>query len=79
VATYARRHELVNNHFTANLPRNLSVKKVVNRLRFDRIMAMSLWPYFFGPPCPNSEILSKLLLFRHSTEKLKEIIRAPGS
>jgi len=22
-----------------------------NRLRFDRIMAMSLWPHFFGPPC----------------------------
>jgi len=22
-----------------------------NRLRFDRIMAMSLWPRFFGLPC----------------------------
>jgi len=27
------------------------VKKIVNRLRFDRIMAVSLWPHFFGPPC----------------------------
>ena len=22
-----------------------------NRLRFDRIMAVSLWAHFFGPPC----------------------------
>ena len=26
------------------------VWKNVNRLRFDRTMAMSLWPQFFGPP-----------------------------
>ena len=26
-------------------------KNCENRLGFDRIMAMSLWPYFFGPPC----------------------------
>ena len=26
-------------------------KKLANRLRFDRIVAMSLWPHFFGPPC----------------------------
>jgi len=25
--------------------------EIFNRLRFDRIMAMSLWPRFFGPPC----------------------------
>ena len=29
-------------HLTANLPRNISVKKFVNRLRFDRIMVTSL-------------------------------------
>jgi len=23
----------------------------LNRLRFDRIMVMSLWPHFLGPPC----------------------------
>ena len=34
----------------ANLRRNLSVKKL-SRLRFDRIIVMSLWPRFFGPPC----------------------------
>jgi len=38
-------------HLTATLPRNLPVKKIENRLRFGRIMAMSLWPRFFGPPC----------------------------
>jgi len=36
--------------FTANLHRNLTDKNVVNRLRFDRIVAISLWP-FFGPTC----------------------------
>ena len=34
-------------HLTANLPRNRSVKKIVNRLRFDRIVVMSLWPRFW--------------------------------
>ena len=34
-------------HLTANLPRNLTVKKIVNRLKFDRIMVMSLWPGFW--------------------------------
>jgi len=29
-------------HFTANLLKNLAVKKIEDRLRFDRIMAMSL-------------------------------------
>ena len=27
------------------------MKKNENRLRFDRILAISLWPHFFGPPC----------------------------
>jgi len=26
-----------------------SSEKILNRLRFDRIMAMSLWPHFFSP------------------------------
>ena len=42
-------------HLTANLPRNLPVNFFLNRLRFDRIMVMSLWNYIcfpvFGPPC----------------------------
>jgi len=50
VAAYARCGGIFNMHLTANLPRNLPVKKLVNRLRFDRIMVMSLWPRF-GPPC----------------------------
>ena len=48
VATYARCGGIFNTHLTAILPRNLPVKF---RLRFDRIMVMSLWPRFFGPPC----------------------------
>jgi len=41
---------IFNIHLTANLPRNLPVI-FLNRLRFDRIMVMSLWPRFFRPPC----------------------------
>jgi len=44
VATYARNVEIFNNQLTANLPRSLLLKKIENRLRFDRIVAMSLWP-----------------------------------
>ena len=52
VATYARCVGMFNSHLAANFLRNLSVKKnFVNRLRFDRIMVMSLLPSFFGPPC----------------------------
>jgi len=36
-------------HLTANLPRNLSVKTFLNRLSFDGIMVMSLFPRFFWP------------------------------
>ena len=47
-------------HLTANLPRNLPVKNFfLNRLRFDSIMVMSLWPHFFGPPCVFYMSLSK--------------------
>jgi len=50
VATYARYDGIFHIHLTANLLRNFLVK-FFNRLRFDRIMAMSLWPRFFGLPC----------------------------
>ena len=50
VATYARCVGIFNTHLTANLSRNLPVKNFVNRLRFDRIMAMSLWPRFLADP-----------------------------
>ena len=33
------------------MPRNLPVTTFENRLRFGRIMTMSLWPHFFSPPC----------------------------
>ena len=50
VATYARCYGISDIRFTANLPRNLPVKKLLNRLRIDRIIAMTV-PRFFGPPC----------------------------
>ena len=49
VATHAKCGGIFNIHLTANLPRNLPIF-FLNRLRFDRIMVMSLWPRFFGPP-----------------------------
>ena len=56
VATCARCGGIFNAHLTANLPKNLPVKTVLNRLRFDRIMAMSLWPRFFGSPCMSNRL-----------------------
>jgi len=49
VATCAKYGWIFTDNFTANLSRNLPVKKCENGLRFDRIVAMSLWPHFFGP------------------------------
>ena len=37
-------------HLTAILLRNIPVKFFNNRLRFDRIMVMSLWPRFLAHP-----------------------------
>ena len=53
MATYARCGHcggIFNNGFTAKLPRNLQVKKNENRLRFDRIVVMSLWSDFLAHP-----------------------------
>ena len=45
VATYARCSKIFNIHLTADL----------RRLRFDRIMVMSLWPHFLAHPvCPTA-------------------------
>ena len=49
VAKYARCGGIFNIRLTANLPRNLPVKNF-NRLRFDRIMVMSLWTRFLAHP-----------------------------
>ena len=51
VATYAKNGRIFNNQLAANLPRNLPVKTLRKSVKFDRIMAMSLWPHFFGPLC----------------------------
>ena len=57
LATYSRCGVMFNIHLSANLLRNLPVKKMVNRLRFDRIMVV------FGPPCicSCSQLASRLL------------------
>jgi len=41
----------LNTHLTENLLRNIRVNFLKNRLRFERIVVMSLWPRLFGPPC----------------------------
>ena len=51
VATYARCGGIFNIRLTANLRRNLQVKNFVNRLRFDRIIVMSLWLRFWPTLC----------------------------
>jgi len=51
VATYARCDGIFNTRLITNLLRNLPVKNFLSRLRFDRIMVMSLSPRFFGPTC----------------------------
>ena len=50
VETYARCSGTCNVRLTTDLLRNLPVN-FFNQFRFDRIMIMSLWPHFFGPPC----------------------------
>ena len=52
-ATYARCGGIFNIRLTANLPKNLSVKKCKLK-RFFRIVAMSLSPHLFGPPFKNN-------------------------
>jgi len=46
--THARCGGIFSNHFTANLQGNLVSEKNENRLRFDRIMAMSFWSHFLA-------------------------------
>ena len=51
VATYARCGGTFNIRLGTNLLRNLSArKKIVNRLRFDTIVVMSLCPRFLAHP-----------------------------
>ena len=51
VATYARCGGIFNMHFGCKFTKEASSeKKFLNRLRFDRIMVMSLWPRFLAHP-----------------------------
>jgi len=65
VETYARCGGSFVIHLNTNLPGNLPVKKFVNRLRLDRIMVMSVAP-FFGPPCI-SRTIHLLYASKHTT------------
>ena len=47
VATYARCSGIFDIRLTANLPRNLPVKKLLNRLRIGRIIVITRWPRFY--------------------------------
>jgi len=47
VATYTRCDGIFNIYLSTNLPRSLPVI-FFDRLRFDRIMVMSLWPHFLA-------------------------------
>jgi len=71
VSTYARCDGIFNIHLTVNLPRTFQWCFFKNRLRFDRIMVMSLWPRFFGPP-------SILVHCRHpdSRNRIKHMVLA---
>jgi len=70
VATYARCGGIVSIHLNTNLLRNLPVK-FFKRLRFDRIMVMSLWPHFFSPPC-TWRLQSNRLSVTHLDENLPD-------
>jgi len=82
VATYARCSGIFTMHLTANLPKNLPVKKFVSRLRFDRIMVMSLWPRFLAHPVcwgwKSAEIpcFNENLYLRAPVHTLSSLIRA---
>ena len=54
VATCVRCDGSFNNQFYCKFTKEYSSKEISKKqLRLDRIMAMSLWPHFFGPPWAN--------------------------
>jgi len=65
VATYARCGGILNIHLTANLLRNLLVI-FLDRLRFERIMVVNLWPRFLAHPV-DSILLATIYEFLYAT------------
>ena len=61
VATYTRCGGIFNIHLTANLPQNFPVN-FFNRLRFDQIMVVSLWPAFLAHPVVPTNVRWALFL-----------------
>ena len=74
-ATYARCGGIFNTHLTANFLKNLPVKKCVNRLRFDRIMVISLWPRFLAHPVDHNQVHSKNLVKWTCSRKAMKLLR----
>jgi len=70
----ARCRGIFNIDLTKNLPRNLPVKKL-DRLRFDRIMVMSLW-HFFDPPCISVVAFTRCALLRGAGKTLLAFLLA---
>jgi len=68
VATYARCGGIFIIHLTTNLPKNFPVK-IFNRFSPDTIVAMSLWPHFFGPPCRSSKRIRRQARIHARTER----------
>jgi len=68
LATYARCGGIFNIRLTTNFPRSLPVKIFFpNRLRFDRMVVVSLWPHFLVHPLGNNgseNISCRLTTFR---------------
>ena len=51
VATYARSGGILITIYCKFTQEPSGEKKLENWLKFDRILAVDLWPHFFGPPC----------------------------
>ena len=66
VATYARCGGIFDIRLTTNLPWKLPVKKILKSVRNYRVMVMSLWHRFFGPPCTSGRIVITTLVYNET-------------
>jgi len=70
---------MFNTRLTANILRNLPVKKIVNRLSFHRIMVTSLWSRFWPTLYSSSSLLGRIAVVPYcglflQTEQLLSIV-----
>jgi len=58
VATYTRCDGIFWYPFNCKFTKeSSSEKKILNQLRIDKIIVMSLWPRFFDPPCMSNVVI----------------------